>query len=532
MGAMFQDARRLEPECTLDFDLCIVGAGPMGMALASELAPTGVRICLMECGGLDGAAQDLLEGEVDGPMAGLHWTRQARLGGTSGWWGGECRPLDALEDLAPRPWLGDAGWPVPAGELTRLEPRAAVHCGLAGEPFEPAAGRLAVAAAAPLALDPARFATRLLRYSATRDLAAVHRRPLEQAANVLVLLHAAAASLRADEAAGRIEAVRFVTEAGREHAVRARGVVLAAGGIENARLLLASRDRRPAGLGNDAGQVGRGFMDHLYLDDVARLEPAPGAPLVRAYARRTGPPGERFKAVLAPTAALLAEAGAANCCFKLASPLKRSRAVLAALDLAEGIAGGRWPTPPAPVLARLLAGLPGLLAEAARLAPEGELGRPHRPRPLPVAVVGEQRPDPGNRVTLSDRRDRLGRPRARLTWRPGGEDMAGWQRVMALLGREIARAGLGRLVIPDGPPREAALARLRPACHHMGTTRMSADPRAGVVDPDCRVHGITNLYVAGSSVFPTGGHANPMLPAMMLTLRLADRLAARGGADW
>lgn len=518
---MIQDARRLEPGTALSYDLCIVGAGPVGIALALEFAGTGLRVCLLEGGGRrqDAAAQALLDGEVVGqPYLPLAWTRLARLGGTSGWWGGECRSFDALEDLAPRPWLGQPGWPLRPCELAAFEARACRFCGLGERPFEPAEAWLREVGAEALPLDPARFATRLFRYAAPTDLASVHGPALERAANIRVLLHAVAVEV--ESRSGALAGVRFATAPGREHALAAPRVVLAAGGIENARLLLASRRERPAGLGNDRDQVGRGFMEHLYLDDVARFEPAPGLPPPRAYARRKrAPDGAAFRAALAPVAATLAEAGLPNLCFKLADPLKRAPAVLAAFALRRGLAAGYWPTPPQAVLGRLAAGAPGVVPALARLSRRGGPGAP-----LSVGMVVEQLPDPANRVTLSARRDALGRPLARLDWRLTGRDRTAWHEALALLSADLAAWGLGRLTLPDPASRGAVLERLRTACHHMGTTRMAEDPRRGVVDPAGQVHGVPGLHVAGSSVFPTGGHANPTLTAIALTLRLADHL--------
>lgn len=145
------------------------------------------------------------------------------------------------------------------------------------------------------------------------------------------------------------------------------------------------------------------------------------------------------------------------------------------------------------------------------------------PRPLFVTVVAEQLPNAQSRVTLSDRRDALGERAALLDWRLTERDRTAWGDGLRLLGDALAEARLGRLdLVLD---EAAALDRLRGGRHQMGTTRMSTDPRHGVVDAECRVHGIANLFIAGSSVFPTGGHANPTLTIVALALRLAERLA-------
>jgi choline dehydrogenase-like flavoprotein len=159
----------------------------------------------------------------------------------------------------------------------------------------------------------------------------------------------------------------------------------------------------------------------------------------------------------------------------------------------------------------------GLLA-ARRMVPE----RP-RERVMVLVFFCEQPPDPDSRVTLGSRRDRLGLPHLVLDWRIGDEVVDSMRRLRGLLAERVAAAGLGQI---EGDDEEI---QFSDASHHMGTTRMSDDPRTGVVDRDCRVHGIDNLYLAGSSVFPTAGHANPTLSALALTHRLAAHLEERRG---
>jgi choline dehydrogenase-like flavoprotein len=141
-----------------------------------------------------------------------------------------------------------------------------------------------------------------------------------------------------------------------------------------------------------------------------------------------------------------------------------------------------------------------------------------------MTVMAEQRPHPSSRVRLGTARDALGQPRVVLDWRLAPEDRASIVRTLRIMGEMVRAARLGRIDVDDD---EAAWATLYGGNHHMGTTRMHADPRRGVVDPDGRVHGLANLFVAGTSVFPTSGCANPTLTAVALTLRLADHLRAR-----
>jgi choline dehydrogenase-like flavoprotein len=168
------------------------------------------------------------------------------------------------------------------------------------------------------------------------------------------------------------------------------------------------------------------------------------------------------------------------------------------------------------------ASLAGPLLDLLRGADGAAPPRPYGVR-LGIGGAGEQQPNRDSRVTLSERRDALGLPATRLDWRLTAADKASLLRNLRALGAEFAGAGLGRLhlSLPEG---DAWPHDLTGGNHHMGTTRMATDPRDGVVDAHCQVHGTANLHVAGSSVFPTSGAANPTLTLVALALRLADRL--------
>jgi choline dehydrogenase-like flavoprotein len=146
-------------------------------------------------------------------------------------------------------------------------------------------------------------------------------------------------------------------------------------------------------------------------------------------------------------------------------------------------------------------------------------------RALNVHMTGEPMPNPDSRIRLGDERDGLGMRRVVADWRLTAEDKRQALALQRLLGTEVGRTGFGRLRLSlaedDTTWPDATIIGDE---HHMGTTRMHADPAHGVVDANCRVHGVTNLYVAGSSVFPTAGAANPTLTIVALALRLANHL--------
>ena len=499
---MIHDARALPDGIRLEADVCIVGGGAAGIALALELRDSPLRVCLLESGGhdYDPDIQDLARGHVAGRRYyKLHTTRLRLLGGSTNHWGGKCRPLDPI-DFAHRPWIPHSGWPLDRAQLDPYYRRAQRLCRLGPFEYEPAYWEEALGTRVwPFDSEVLRTRIFLLR---PLPFGRAYRRRLERAENVDVYLHASATGFELDAAGERVAAVEARALAGRGFRVGARRFVLAAGGIENPRLLLLSNGRRPAGLGNQHDLVGRFFMDHIWCPwgRIRLSDPRPPARLYR------DPPASREVAV---------HAG-----------LSFTEAVMEAESLSNFATIPLLEEPAQPGVEGIGAPLAAEISEmdrADRAAGDGSAAGA-----VLLRNYFEQVPDPESRVTLADDRDALGQRRIRLRWRLGEIDRRTLRRAHEILAAELGRLGLGRLRLEvtddlaEWPPTTIG------GHHHMGTTRMSRDPRRGVVDADCRVHGVPNLYVAGSSVFPTSGYANPTLTLLALAIRLADHLKARG----
>jgi choline dehydrogenase-like flavoprotein len=308
--------------------------------------------------------------------------------------------------------------------------------------------------------------------------------------------------------------------------------VLACGGIENARLLLLSRDRHANGIGNQHDLVGRFFMDHpravfgrIHVPSESPLPMLRGRPL-RDGKLQLGigltPDRQQDERVLNHYVTLEEQtSGYAEASYQ--SVVQAMKVVLR-----RGYAGSRWN------LARArLAEIPEMIyllspkelmphsVYRAYVALRDLAPRRRGPRTYVAVYFCEQPPDPQSRVSLGHDIDRLGLPRLKLDWRIGDSVRTSVLRLQELLAQQLERSGVGQL-----EPGDADL-RFTDASHHMGTTRMAHSPAEGVVDTDCRVHGIANLYVAGSSVFPCAGHANPTLTLVALCLRLCETKLAR-----
>jgi choline dehydrogenase-like flavoprotein len=510
-------------------DVCVVGGGVAGISIGLALASAGRRVCLLEGGRetFSHQSQELYAGETWDPRYSLTGTRTRMLGGSSNCWGGWTRPATA-NDFAPRPWLGIGGWPI--GETD-----VAPHYARAAELLEVVEPRPDAELLAELPADLRALAeigggtlrTVFFGMSPPTALGRVHRDPLAETPGLDVVLEATVTRLVTDPASDAITAVEGVSPAG-PFRIRAEAVVLAAGGIENPRLLLAS-----GGIGNGHGLVGRYFMDHPRLR-LRHLLIGEDPGFARLYDARHYGGGSvvtrrgRHGAAYAPTWAeqareevLQSYTGLVATYFGQSdSTLEDARQVWKALrgQLHERIDARR--------LARVLAASPAAAAYVLGRKLDLRRGKMR----YEIETVLEPLPDRENRVELIGATDRHGVPKIRLTWRRHDLERRTHRHALDLVRQAVEARGYGRCTVdPRIWEPERWDASVITTWHHMGTTRMAAAPSEGVVDADCRVFGTSNLYVAGSSVFATGGGVPPTFTVATLALRLAAHVEAQLG---
>ena len=496
------DLADLEPGSVLDADLCVVGGGPAGLCLARELIGSRLQVVLLEGGGseLEGETQKLYSGPAAGTILDerpgyLAMSRYRLLGGSANYWQGFCRPQDPI-DFEAREWVPDSGWPIRRDELLPHYERAAAYCRVPG--FDDTRDRGEMRAV--LLGDDPDLETTFVHVSPERRFGVRFGDELAAAPNARLVTHANVVRLVTGEAGRHVSAVEAAALDGRRLTVRARGVVLAAGGIENARLLLASGGSDGRGLGNDRDLVGRYFMEHPFVS-LGHVVVPYWRWLMRPY-NNAGVHGRKQ---------------VVRCVLRPSAELQRRERLLNAMFVFDQVDPRDGPELASEVMA--------MATEALQLAeghPDPEEGFDYLGT-LELAV--EPVPDPENRVTLADERDPLGVSRAAVRWSLGEQATASVEAYAERLSRSLGAElrGRARLVIGSGETWRNA----RPSNHHMGTTRMATAPDRGVVDTDCRVHGIDNLWIAGSSVFPVAGCSNPTLTLIALAVRLADRLTER-----
>lgn len=518
---MLLDARQLPDGHVVDADVCIVGAGAAGITLARELMASQFDVCVLESGGdePDAETQSLSAAEVTGhPYTPLAQNRLRALGGTTAQWGGWCRPLDGI-DFAHRPWVPHSGWPITPETLRPYCAQAQTLLQLGSCNFDPAYWSSKLRAQL-LPLDPARVVSKIYQLSPPTRFGRRYRQDLVAARNVRVFLHATALELEMAEGSGIVKVIAAGCLTGTRFRVRSRLFVLAMGGIECARLLLLSNRRQPAGMGNEHGLVGRFFMEHIHFDGGELALRRPGLATAGLYDHTWRPAVARL---------FLSDE------VQRQEDLLHHNAMLEPLFAPEHQSAAQWMQRNLLRLRRRAIAYPSVrdgLAVTAPLIQSGVhwaarlTGRMPAFRRTRLRFTLEQTPNPDSRVLLGDRCDAFGLPQARLHWQTAPADRATYEKSRALLGAAFAQAGIGDLAetptVADAgwPP----LPLQGMYGHHMGTTRMSANPRQGVVDANCSVHTAPNLYIASGAVFATSGSGTPTYTIVALALRLADHL--------
>jgi len=531
---VIDDARTIPSGCQLEADICVVGAGAAGITLALGLRNSRLRTIVLESGGLSYEldSQKLYSGNNLGlRYEPLDLCRVRTFGGSTDrrGWGGWCKPLAPI-DFEVRPWVPLSGWPIDRKELDPYYRRAFGTLLLPPDTDERAAVR--AKADINLPVTGGNICNEPCALSPYPHLADTWGDPIRVSSNVRVLLHANVTEIVADRTGRTCESLNVATLTGNAFSVKATYVVLAAGGIENARLLLVSDRVERDGIGNRSGFVGRCFMEHprFAWGEISYGQHPEAYNWLRGYdpgftvGRRRGdaialgaPPlfgsslavteeAQRREEILGARTWLL--------------PVCESGDLPAARDLKElvmWIRKGRIPSDARLRVREAMRDIPNCVASVmahyrAKLRPA------HK---WQFITVLEQEPDPDSRVMLDQKRDRLGMRHANLNWKLGPLTNKTLNRTRELMAEAVRSCGLKCKVEGKG---NQTVQDPRWVWHHMGTTRISEDPRAGVVDKNLRVHGMSNLFIAGSSVFPTGGNDMPTTTVIAMAHRLGDHL--------
>jgi choline dehydrogenase-like flavoprotein len=535
---MFRDARAIETGATITTGVCIIGGGLAGLVIARELSESKISSCVIESGGFDPdpETRDLYRGECVGiPYEFADGCRSRYLGGSTNCWGGWCRPMDPL-DYEQRSWVAHSGWPFGPQELASYYERSQAILLLGINNYDTGYWTTAInrCDVRRYPLSGKTVVDGVSQFSPPLQAGKAFRAELRDSSTITVLLHANVTHILADATAANAQQVDVQTLTGRKLTVRARLFVLATGGIENARLLLTSNSQAAAGLGNGNDLVGRYFADHPRITS-GWVHLRPEWKRNKLYDNKfqyqnnlLSAHGIRVAAQFAATPEVQERDGLLNARLALTSifPGEHDPAGWAIRRLRRRYEGAESP-------GRTIAQDLGTLAAHPFMSMGFIAARLFQPqfliRGLRMQATVEAAPDPDSRVTLADSRDQLNMPRVRVDWRLGDSVKRTFDRMFALLRDELETNNIARVDLdpeigngdwPDTFEREGNW-------HHMGTTRMHDSPRQGVVDRNCLVHGMKNLYVTGSSVFPTFSADFPTITLTALALRLSQHIASQ-----
>jgi 2-polyprenyl-6-methoxyphenol hydroxylase-like FAD-dependent oxidoreductase len=473
-------------EKKLNAEVCIAGAGPAGISLALTLARLGISSVLLEAGPMESPSseqRDPYKGGNSGLPYPLTRSRLRYFGGTSNHWGGWCKPLDPV-DFSRRASAPLPSWPLGPEDLEPHYPAALEWCEIPEVSFDPATS-VADPDKELLFRADSSFTTRIFRFSPPTRFGDRYGAEIGESDQVHCICRAALLSLGHD--GRRITHAIAGSLDGERLEVHADHFVLAMGGIEVTRFLLHLADSAGTSFGMQSGLLGACFMDHFGFHP-GYLAARPG---LRHH--RHAHDDEAIMPVLTASEDLQQQLDLPSICL-MATPDAPSEQLPPAYFYNAGIIG----------------------------AGAEETGR------YRLQLICEPTAHSASRVLLGNERDAFGMRRVDLRWDLLDEDYQKVEEFLRRFERAVGQAGLGRVQRTRRFEGEAR-SRLSVGMHHMGTTRMADDPAFGVVDPNCRVFGSDNLFIASSSVFPRVGYTNPTLAIIALVDRLARHLAAGAG---
>ena len=508
---MHVDARKLENNSLIEGDICIVGAGAAGISMALEWINTPYKVILLEGGGFeyDEQVQELYAGKTTGqryfPLKSI---RLHYFGGTTGHWAGWCAEFDEI-DFKKRDWIPQSGWPITLNDVKPFYPRAQKYVEVENDDFTLEHWQKKDNTLKPFQLNENKVWSKMWQFSPPTRFGTKYRNAIVNSKNIHLYTYANLVDITATENVSEIKSVTVKNHAGKQHIVKAKHFILACCSVQNARILLSSNKQATKGLGNDYDHVGRNFMEHLEIKTSGLWLADPAD--VNLYMIEFGV--TKARAELAISEQMQTQYKILNGTSSL-SPLEVAENQAAFIEV--------W-TDEKDAMNKSL-------KELHKNDVKSKLNIPKGFKAYQLFTRMEQAPNPNSRVTLDTETDALGMPRAKLNWELTPLEKHSLRMINTIIGQEVGRASMGRVKLYDylqDEKDESWPSFTGGGWHHMGTTRMSDDSKQGVVDADCKIHGIANLHVAGASCYVTAGAVNPTLTLIALTLRLSDHLKTK-----
>jgi choline dehydrogenase-like flavoprotein len=525
---MILDLQGDSDSCVRVADVCILGAGAAGIALAVELNRSGIDVVLLEAGGrhFESRTQDLYVGESAGlPQTGLYNGRCRVLGGTTTRWGGQVLEIDE-HVFGVRPAVPGSGWPFPKQELTQAYARAAQLEGLAGAEGDTTQIWRQLRLAPPdLAPD---LESAFSRWCPVTDFARLYRQELRRPDGLRVFLHANAIRLQLAADQQTLVSVQARTLSGKQVDFRARFFVLAMGGIETCRLLLHPTAVEGTAPWDARGLVGRHYQDHISCF-VATLKQ--GSLDAGRYFDYVFLDGRKYHPKIKLRPDYQTRLGTLDVCATMALTSDGVDDVAMAYETLRFWQARQLRSLTPRRVSHFVLNAHKLLWHRIPYARRAAAASLHPPV-LRLSVHCEQEPLSAGSITLGTERDSTGMLRPRVRWCTSALELHSIRSFLKVIRESFASRGLGRIVADPGIEEDdgTLTSAFRESFHHIGGTRMAGNPSEGVVDPDLRIFGTSNAYVCSTSVFPSAGFANPTHTLVALAVRLARHLKLRAAA--
>lgn len=547
---MKTDTGKLQHGQTVESDVCVIGAGPAGTTLTREFVGTNITVNLLESGGdkHDKQVHRLSEGTLSGDMyEPLESMYLRQIGGTANNWilqmtddeyGYRYTPLEAI-DFESREGLPYSGWPIKKSDLDPYYARAQEVCEIG--PYQYSAEYWARNEMFTLPLSKDKTENSVFLFGPTKKFTKDFPAQIASSENITIYSHATVVELISSEDGKKIDSALVRTFDGKEIYFKAKQFIISANALQTPRLLLSSKRHHPNGIGNQHDNVGRYYMDHNLVPSGNFIPHDPRLINKMGFYDMQAIGGASVLGRLNLSPKILYEEGLRNFAVML-FPTSWSQVDLDAMNSVAALKFhftfnySRFPKGLGRHLLNIFRGrnrlfravydkvrynvpvLMGLGRGGWSKAADNEKKYDR----LELLAMIEQSPNPDNRITLTDEKDELGCPKIKVHFKWNPDDLKSIQRAQEIMAEALVETGLGRY---EPPKLSVESVKTLTGLHHMmGTTRMSEDPRHGVVDRDCRVHGISNLFIAGSAVFTTGGYANPTLTNLALSIRVTDKV--------
>ena len=510
---MHIDSRKLDNNSIIDGDICIIGAGAAGISIALDWNNSGHKVILLEGGGFvyDEKIQMLYKGKTYGqkyfPLMSI---RNHNFGGTTSRWAGHCSPLDDI-DFVKRDWVDNSGWPITLNDLDPFYKRTKGILDLHSTNYNLVHWQKKEVSLINLPIDNDFVYDKMWQFSPPTRFDKKFKDIIKKSKNINLYTYANVTNINSNENINNIEEVTIKNHAGKTHKVKAKYFILACGAIQNTRLLLASNKQFFKGIGNENDNVGRYFMEHveiksaeLWLNNYFPMDLYllnSGKTIARAELAITSSIQEEYK-ILNGTVAL--------------TPMKGAKFM--------GNNIGNWEYGD-PKKNKTNKSVWERMKRRYFMFEETRVENINKAYQLRTRI--EQAPNPNSRIFLDQEKDSLGMQRANLNWVLTSFEKSSIRKIYEIIGQQVGIADIGRVKLLDylqDENDESWPEYTSAGFHHMGTTRMSNNPKKGVVDANCKIHSINNLFVAGSSCFTTSGAVNPTMTLVALSLRLSDHV--------